>query len=69
MANNIRIGVCSICGCALEKTGNGQIRARSASINKQPGRHHHKDEWHIVPDEEEINYDRYWHDFVPGFVR
>lgn len=65
----IRVGICSLCSCALESPDGtlNNVRARSRAIRRQPGGHYHKEDWHVIPDQEP-DY-RYWHDFVPNFVR
>lgn len=65
----IRIGVCSLCSCALESPDGtlDNVRARSVKIRQQPRGHWHKKPWHVMRDEPS-DY-RYWHDFVPKYVR
>lgn len=66
----IRLGICSLCSCALESPDGSleNVRARSKAIRQQPRGHWHKKPWHVIKDEQEQDY-RYWHDFVPNFVR
>lgn len=65
----IRVGECSLCGCALESpTGALEgVRARSAAIRRQPGGHHHAKPWRVLLDQPEES--RAWHDLAPRFLR
>lgn len=66
----IRVGQCSVCSCALESPTGGPegLRARSRAIRSQPGGHHHRGPWHVVPDGPAGEL-RAWHDLAPGFLR
>lgn len=70
-SRRVRCGRCSVCNVAMESPGGTPDRAvavpRSKALRQQG--HHHKKEWHVVPDIEEHDTPDGAADCLPWFAR